>query len=346
MTESAKLRLPVAVVSTLLFGFASVLAHAESPEKRLSRLTEMPFENLLEMHVSSASKFEQKISEAPSVATVITADEIRAYGWRTLAEALNSVRGLYVTNDRNYQYLGARGFLRPGDYNSRFLLLVDGYRTNDVVYDQASIGSDFILDPELISRIEYIPGPGSSVYGSNAFFGVINVISKPVAEATGTRVSAEMGSFGARGAGIRHGWQSDGGARFLLSASRKIVRGRDLYFPEFDTPATNHGVAVRLDHDRSTNLLFKTEVGNMTLSLMHAERSKGIPTASFEQAFNEPGPRTVDTQSAVTLSHHASLDSRTDLSWQAFIGRHDYVGNYVYDVPPPVVMQQDGSVAR
>ncbi|OGB23666.1 MAG: hypothetical protein A3I66_24145 [Burkholderiales bacterium RIFCSPLOWO2_02_FULL_57_36] len=329
----------------MLLGFAAPPAHAESSEQRLARLTEMPFESLLEMQVYSASKFEQKISDAPSVATVITAEEIKAYGWRTLADALNSIRGLYVTNDRNYNYLGARGFLRPGDYNSRFLLLVDGYRLNDVVYDQAPIGSDFILDPELISRIEYIPGPGSSVYGSNAFFGVINVISKPVTEAFGTRLSVEAGSFGARRAGIRHGWEMEGGMRFLLSASRSVIRGQDLYYPEFNTPAANNGIARRLDFDRSSHLLFKTELGNMTLSLMHAERNKGIPTASFEQAFNEPASHTVDTQSAIKLDYRTALNNRTDLSWQAFIGRHDYVGSYVYDGPPITVMR-DGGIAR
>lgn len=344
MTDSAKLHIPVAVL-TLLFGIAPLSALAESSEKRLARLTEMPFETLLEMQVYSASKFEQKISEAPSVATVITAEEIRAYGWRTLADALNSIRGLYVTNDRNYNYVGARGFLRPGDYNSRFLLLVDGYRVNDVVYDQAPIGSDFILDLELISRIEYIPGPGSSVYGSNAFFGVINVISKPAMEVSGTRVNVEAGSFGARSAGFRHGWEIDGGMRFLLSASRSVIRGQDLYYSEFDTPVTNHGIARRLDYDRSSRLLFKTELGNMTLSVMHAERNKGIPTASFEQAFNAPDSHTVDTQSAIKLGYHTPLNDKTRLSWQAFIGRHDYVGSYVYDVPPVTVMR-DGGQAR
>lgn len=346
MAEIAKLHVSAVLVSTLLCGFAMQTAHAESSEKRLARLTEMPFESLLQMQVYSASKFEQKISDAPSVATVITAEEIKAHGWRTLADALNSIRGLYVTNDRNYNYVGARGFLRPGDYNSRFLLLVDGYRLNDVVYDQAPIGSDFILDMELISRIEYIPGPGSSVYGSNAFFGVINVISKPASEASGTRVSVETGNYGARRAGFRHAWEIQGGMRFLLSASRSVIRGQDLYYPEFDTPGTSDGIARRLDYDRSSHLLFKTELGNMTLSVMHAERNKGIPTASFEQAFNHPASNTVDTQSAVKLSHHTALNDRTDLSWQAFIGRHDYVGSYVFGEPPVTLVQDDGSRAR
>src|SRR4051794_17134521 len=86
-------------------------------------LTQLPIENLLNLEVYSASKFAQKISEAPSAVSVVTAADIKAYGWRTLADILRSMRGLYVTYDRNYSYLGARGFLRPGDYSTRFLLL-------------------------------------------------------------------------------------------------------------------------------------------------------------------------------------------------------------------------------
>jgi len=76
--------------------------------------------------VYAASKYDQKVTQAPSYVTIITSDEIAAYGYRTLAEILESVPGFYVTYDRNYDYLGVRGFSRPGDYNSRVLLLVDG----------------------------------------------------------------------------------------------------------------------------------------------------------------------------------------------------------------------------
>jgi len=91
-----------------------------------------------------------------------------------LADILASVRGLFVTSDRNnYQYVGVRGLDRPGGYNSRILLLVDGIRVNDANYDTASIGNEFFLDVDLIDRVEVVRGPGSSIYGSNAFFGVV-----------------------------------------------------------------------------------------------------------------------------------------------------------------------------
>ena len=68
--------------------------------------------------VYGASKFEQKITEAPSFVSLITSDEIRKYGYRSLAEILQSVTGIFVTYDRNYNYVGIRGFNRPGDFNT------------------------------------------------------------------------------------------------------------------------------------------------------------------------------------------------------------------------------------
>ncbi|HUA67459.1 MAG TPA: Plug domain-containing protein, partial [Candidatus Saccharimonadales bacterium] len=75
-------------------------------------LTQLSLEQLMQIkipEVYSASKFEQKASEAPSSVTVITSDEIKRYGWRTLGDLLASVQGFYVSYDRNYDYLGTRG---------------------------------------------------------------------------------------------------------------------------------------------------------------------------------------------------------------------------------------------
>ena len=70
------------------------------------------------------------------------------------------------------------GISRPGDYNARVLLLVDGHRLNDNIFGSALIGTEFPLDVELIDRVEIIRGPSSSLYGTSAFFGVIDVITR------------------------------------------------------------------------------------------------------------------------------------------------------------------------
>ena len=86
----------------------------------LTDLTELPIEQLMNICVYGASQHEQKLMEAPASVTIVNKDEVKKYGYRNLADILRSVRGFFVTNDRNYQYLGIRGFNRPGDYNTRF----------------------------------------------------------------------------------------------------------------------------------------------------------------------------------------------------------------------------------
>src|SRR5689334_836875 len=85
--------------------------------------------------VSGASRYEQDTREAPASVTIITAEDIRRFGYRTLAEALQNVRGMIVNDDHNYSYIGVRGFAVPGDYNSRVLFLVDGHSINEGVFE-------------------------------------------------------------------------------------------------------------------------------------------------------------------------------------------------------------------
>ena len=82
--------------------------------------------------------------------------------------------------------LGAIGCINRKDFNSRILVLIDGRRTNENVYDQAFIDAAFALDVEAIERVEFVAGPGSSLYGNNAMLGVVNVVTR---QASGQRRS-------------------------------------------------------------------------------------------------------------------------------------------------------------
>ena len=158
-------------------------------------LTELPLEALMNLEVPKvygASKLEQKTTEAPSSVTIITADEIKKQGYRTLADVLRSVQGFNISYDRNYAFLGARG-ISLGDFNNRVLLLVDGHRVNNNFTDGASIDTAFILDIDLVDRVEIIRGPSSVLYGNNAFFGVINVITRQGRQLDGLEASSEYG---------------------------------------------------------------------------------------------------------------------------------------------------------
>ena len=310
-------------------------------------LSTIPLEDLMQMRVvTAASKFAQPISDAPSSVVVLTAADIRDFGWRTLADALATLPGLYVTNDRNYAYLGARGFLRPGDYNSRFLLLVDGVRINDAVYDQALIGTEGLLDMDMVKRIEFVPGPGSAVYGSNALFGVINIVTRDGSGLSGVRGAVTAAGQGERKARTSYGWHGQNGADLLLSASAFNRTGRDLYYPEFDAPETNGGVARHLDWDRAQNFLVKGSFDGVTLSASHVARTKGIPTASFGAVFDAPNS-TRDTQTSIALAWNGQLAPALALEVQLQSGQADYVGPGWYPDAAGVARQNiDGAHAQ
>jgi outer membrane receptor protein involved in Fe transport len=298
-------------------------------------LTALPIERLVDIEVDAASRFSQKAIEAPSAVRVITQQDIRDFGWRTIAEALSSLPGLFMSYDRSYAYLGARGFLHPGDYGSRFLLLIDGNRINDPVYDQAPVGSDFPLDMDLIERIEYIPGPGSSGYGSNAFFGVINVITRSASgELPANEARAGIGSDGRNEIAVRRGW-ARGDAHLLIAASAGESDGADLYYPEFDTgePASD-GVARGRDGESLRQLFIGGGRGALRFSLVHGERDKSDPAASYEQLFDDPRSRNVDARTVIDVGWQSTLSPTLEASAHAFAGDYRYDGYFAYDPAP------------
>src|SRR3989475_8157479 len=179
--------------------------------------------------IFGASKYEQKPSEAPASVSIITSEEIQKYGYRTLSEILRSVRGFFTTYDRNYSYIGVRGFDRPGDYDTRVLLLLDGHRINDNIYDQASVGTEALIEVDAIERIEIIRGPSSSLYGTNAFLAVINVITRSGRDLKGTEVAATGGSYSSGEARMSYGARYDSGVEAVFSGSYYDSGGQKLF---------------------------------------------------------------------------------------------------------------------
>jgi iron complex outermembrane receptor protein len=286
-------------------------------------LNALPLEQLLNLEVITASKIPQKISEAPSSVTVITAEDIRLRGYRTLTDVLQGVPGMTVSYDRNYNYANIRGLGNPGDLNTRLLILIDGRRLNDVVYDQGAIGTEFPIDLALIDRVEFVPGPGSAIYGSSAFFGVVNVITKSGATLKGQTIT--VGRFTGHGREVRntYGRGTPGGTELLLGASAYDSPGRDLYFPEFDDTAS-HGIARGIDYDRYHRLFAKLSTGGVVAEAYFGSRTKGIPTASYGQQFNDPRSWSLDEYAGAALSWHRAVSDTLDLFAGVSVARYRY----------------------
>jgi iron complex outermembrane receptor protein len=307
----------------------------------------MSLEELMNIPVVGASRYEQRVSEAPSSVSIVTSRDIEIFGYRTLADIIRAQRGFYVNYDRNYSYMGIRGFLRPGDYNSRVLVLIDGHRTNDPIYDSAGIETSFILDVDLIDRVEFIRGPSSSVYGSNAFFGVVNVITRTGKAYQGAELSGEAGSFETYKARATYGNQWGSGIQGIFSGTWYDSEGDDrLFFQEFNDPLTNNGIAEDADGDNNYSFFTTLSWHDFTLQGAYNEREKDIPTAPWDTFFNDNRTMTRDGLAYVVLKYDHYFGRGWNVQAKASYNYYWYDGDYVYDwnedpLDPDLVVNRD-----
>ncbi len=295
-------------------------------------------EQLLEVTVTGAAKYEQRQSEAAAAVSVITRQEIKTYGWRTLDDALASLPGIYRTYDRQYAYLGTRGFSVLGDFNTRILLTINGNRVNDAVYDQAYVGRDFPLDLDMVERIEFIPGPGGAVYGQNAMFGVVNVVTRTGASLSGAQVSlAAQNPQRLREGRVSWGQRLEGGLDVLLSFSASRARGEDRTY-DYGAAGVS-GLASGRDGERDQEWLVRLAFGGWNLELVQGDRRKDDPTGYYRSDPLAVGAYQRDRMLLAQLSYEgkaafAPLPAPLQYSARLFMGQERYTAPMVYGGSP------------
>jgi outer membrane receptor for ferrienterochelin and colicins len=288
-------------------------------------------EDLLNVQISTAAKYDQTSSQAPASVTIITAEDIERYGYRTLDEILTSIRGFYSRNDRNYVYLGVRGFSRPGDYDNRILMLIDGHTLNEDIYGAPFVGTDLGLNLDVIDRIEIVRGPGSSLYGTGAMFAVINIITKDGHLLDGLKLEGELGSFGRRQGSAAFGQRFDNGWDVSVSGLWGDFEGQDLYFEEYDDPETNDGIAEGLDWDRFYGLLTRVDRGDVSAQAYFCSREKGIPTGAWEMSFNDDDARSLDERGYVELKYDGDIGADKHVMSRGYYDTYRYRGTYPFE---------------
>lgn len=165
--------------------------------------------------VSGAARREQSLGNVASAVTVISADRLRRFGYRTVAEAIAGVAGVHLVDDRLSTRVGIRGMQPIGDFNTHILVVIDGTSMTEAWSHLSGVGYDLPLSIDEVERIEVIRGPVSSIYGTNAFFGIINIITRGALtklQAWGRASAGQIGGFG-------------GSAGFAAGTPRREVRG-------------------------------------------------------------------------------------------------------------------------
>ncbi len=322
--------LVILCLAPTLTGWVALDVRAAPP----SDLTSLSLEQLLDVTIVSASKYPQKQAAVAASASVITRQEIQAFGWHTLAEALSSLPGVYTTYDRQYSYLGMRGFGLPGDLNTRVLVMIDGNRVNDPTFDQGPTGPEFPLDLDMVERIEFIPGPGGAIYGQNAMLGVVNVITRSGAGLGG----AELAASYQNPQDLREGRASWGqvfgnGLDVLVSASAMRAGGQNLYF---DYGASGiSGVAVDLDGERNQQFLARVTAGAWTLEEVYGNHTKDDPTGAFLSDPLVPGGYQGDVHSLTQLQfQHGYAADTLQVSGRLFDGVENYSSQLAFGGTP------------
>ncbi len=212
-------RIVISLLASLACGVWAISAMAQETE-----FGEEALFFTADQSVVTASKRTEKLIEAPAIMTVITADEIERMGADNLYDVLRYVPGVSVMETYyGYSSVTFRGIAQT-HYNDKSLLLINGHHP---LYDVV-VGSYYLeqIPINVIKRIEIIRGPGSVLYGTNAFAGVINVITKDGRDLDGGRASLKYGSFDTVNGTLAYGGESND-VDFLIGGSYKDTSGYD-----------------------------------------------------------------------------------------------------------------------
>jgi len=323
-----------------LFCLGALFARGAKAESAVAAddFTGLDLDQLIQVKVPivyGASKHEQKITEAPSAVTIVTQEEIKQFGYRTLADVLRGVRGWYVTFDRSYNFAGVRGVNRLGDFGGRVLLTVDGHRLNEPVYDSTFFGQDFPLDVDLIERVEVIRGPGSSLYGNNAFFGIVNVVTRQGRAVQGVEASAFGGDYSTYGGRASYGQRFTNGVEVLFSGTYYDSKGQqDLPYRDLNgMPLASNR---HLDYERSSQFFGSFSYGGLTLEGLYGKREKAIAPGTWGTVFDDPRTQITDYRAFAELRFQKNLSHDWTVLARGYYDYYAFSGNLAYDYMDPL----------
>lgn len=299
-----------------------------------------------EQLVTVASRYAQTVEQAPSIVTVVTDREIRERGFRTLADLLASIPGVYTPMAPEGRSLAwFRGVVSAD--NNKILLLVDGVPWYDGVYTHAWL--DEYVPLENVRQVEIIKGPGSAIYGTNAFAGVVNVVTYGPGELKGGFIRGGAGS---------HAWRS--GSLVLADAAR-LPGGRTVgvsgmaRFLDTDgdgldlTPRGTHNVTGTQPR-RAVNAGLHVTTGGLSVGLDVVDYRHTYYTQPQDDALDVL-LQSVDEYNLAYRDEFFSAryrwEPRRDLAVTPYVyyQHHDDPGAYAWFSDPEIVEGEDGSLS-
>ena len=293
---------------------------------------------LNEQIVTSASKQAEGASSAPALSTNLSADDLQRYGIRSLAEAIDFLAlGLKTSDDLGPGEIGSRGVLLTGDRGRHILLLVDGHAVNEPLTGGAWFGVGAGIPISMIDHIEVIVGPGSVLYGSNAMFGLINVITKSAKDYDGVSLQLEGATLPAYRASLGLGKVFS-----VLGQSVELALSAEYYDqtgPDFVLGPQNSGIdrftgkpgrhtrggpedgiwggrADKALYARVPAGMLTLRSGDFELDVRAAQYEHAIPTGIGD--FNDPTTRDLERRASADLKYRKSISELLSLSGRLY----------------------------
>ena len=283
----------------------------------------------LEQEVTAASRQTESLYDAPASVTLVPQEELRAFGFQTVWDALGGLRGIFQTNDRTYASLGVRGFGQPQDYGNRLLVLTDGHVMNDDLLGSSYVGYDARSDLLDVERIEVVRGPGSALYGTNAFLGVINLVTRDRDTMMRPHLSLATEGFGMARLRAGAGARISRDVGMWVSASGVLSQGEDIYLPELSDAAD--GVVRGADGFYAGTGMVRAWAGDFTFEAYYNRRQKRVPTGAFDTVLGDPRTQNTDSRGFAELRWEPRFSEQVAMSARVFLDYYEYGGDFAYD---------------
>lgn len=323
--------IPVFLVTLSVSAFAEVESNMRaSNEDALDLLAS-------ENKVYAASRYVQSLEQTPANVSIITKEEIRKFGYRSVTDALFSLPGIYNSSNLAWRTLGIRGFAIPGDFNSRFVYMLNGMPISEPIFGGTLTCQ---IEIEAIDRIEFIRGPGSAIYGDGAVLGVINIITQAGNAAPGKMVSVTLGNQGAYKISGSTGSGSATGFSHYLQLSYSHSDGVDVYFPEHDRPPISNGNSTGNNELDMLRLFGRITKQDRWLQWHVEIPQRHDPQASYGTTFDSNQLAYNDRTVSLEVGDRYPAGDAATVTVRGFFMRFDERGEYPYSHNPSIYLTE------
>lgn len=278
---------------------------------------DLSLEELMNLTVTTAGKQAQKISDIPASVVVISRADIEAYGYQSLKEILSNALGLYKVDDYRNVSFGVRGFF-SNIYNRNIVFMINGVKQQQILQNWNDL-NQMNLQVESIERIEFVRGPTAIIYGNDAFFGAINIITHQNGKQIQSSFTAAYGSDNT----YRSNFQVNSATEnttINVSAGVMHTDGRDIKWNKIIDSVQRYDLTwVK---DGTTKDFFRQNSNYLNLNITH----KGFyANMSYDE--------TLRNLTVAPLLYDTVKDNRRDIMYRTTVGYNGSIGEkFSYDV--------------